>query len=74
MPRPIPENDLPPKLSAPAQRALADAGIHSLADAARRTRAEIACLHGVGPNTLKQLQAAFDVAGLSFANSDAGND
>ena len=62
------EGDLPAKLAAPAQRALAGAGITSLAQLAKMTEAEIKQLHGIGPNALKQLRTAMSAKGLSFAS------
>ena len=59
--------DLPPKLSQPAHRALAGAGIQRLAQLTKFTEEEIKQLHGIGPNALKQLRQALAVRGLSFA-------
>jgi predicted flap endonuclease-1-like 5' DNA nuclease len=59
------ENDLP-KLAAPAQRALASVGITRLAQLSKFSAAEIAQLHGIGPNALKQIRAAMAAQGLSF--------
>jgi predicted Fe-Mo cluster-binding NifX family protein len=56
-----------PKLAAPARRALVGAGINSIAMLARRTEAEVAALHGMGPNAMKTLKAAMKQAGFSFA-------
>ena len=56
-----------PKLSAPAHRALAAAGITHLAQLTRVSEAEIKKLHGIGPNAIKQLQLALQDKGLSFA-------
>ena len=61
------ENDFP-KLSAPAQRALANAGIASLSLLAAHSESEVAKLHGMGPNALKRLKEALAEKGLSFAN------
>ena len=61
------ESDLPPKLSAPALRALAGAGISRLEQLTRVSEAEIKRLHGMGPNGLKQLRDALAAKGLSFA-------
>lgn len=61
------ESDLPPKLSAPAQRALAGAGYWRLEQLTRVREAEIKRLHGIGPNGLKQLRDALEAKGLSFA-------
>ncbi|WP_417215201.1 helix-hairpin-helix domain-containing protein [Arthrobacter sp.] len=58
-----PESDLP-RTSAPAARALANAGITSLAELAERPWDEIAALHGVGPRALRIWQAALDEHGL----------
>ena len=60
------DSDLP-KLSAPAHRALAAAGITHLAQLTRVSEAEIKKLHGIGPNAIKQLQLALQDKGLSFA-------
>jgi hypothetical protein len=59
------ESDLP-KLSAPAQRALAGAGYVRLEQFTEVTAAEVLKLHGVGPNGLKMLRAAMAEKGLSF--------
>jgi predicted Fe-Mo cluster-binding NifX family protein len=56
-----------PKLAAPARRALDGAGINSIAMLARRTQAEVAALHGMGPNAMKTLKTAMKQAGFSFA-------
>lgn len=60
-------SDLPSGLAKPAQRALAGAGITSLDGLARRTEAEIADLHGMGPNALGQIRDALATRGLAFA-------
>ena len=60
------DSDLP-KLSAPARRALAAAGITHLAQLTKVSEAEIKKLHGIGPNAIKQLQLALQDKGLSFA-------
>jgi hypothetical protein len=54
------------KLAAPAQRALADAGITSLSRFANLNEGEIKQLYGVGPNTLKQLKLAMNKKGVTF--------
>jgi len=54
-------------LAAPAKRALANAGINSLADLAKRRRADVAALHGMGPNALVKLEAKLAAVGLAFA-------
>jgi hypothetical protein len=58
---------LPVKLSAPAQRALAGAGISTLKQLAKWTESDLMELHGMGPNAVKQLQKALDDNGLAFA-------
>ncbi|MBI3174415.1 MAG: DNA-binding protein [Chloroflexi bacterium] len=60
-------NDLP-KLAAPAQRALSNAGIHSLAQLTKCSEADVKKLHGIGPNALEALRRALTENGLSFAN------
>jgi hypothetical protein len=57
-----------PKLSAPAQRALASAGVSSLEDVAKFTKIEILGLHGVGMSTILPLEEALRKAGLGFRN------
>lgn len=54
------------KLAKPAQRALANAGITSLQQLAKYSEEEIALLHGIGPNALRQIKQAFQEKGLSF--------
>jgi hypothetical protein len=60
-------NDLPTKLGAPAERALAGAGIKNLKQITKFTEAEIKQLHGVGPNAIGKLRQALEDKGLSFA-------
>jgi hypothetical protein len=60
-------SDLPPKLGAPAERALAGAGIKNLKQLTKFTEAEIKQLHGVGPNAIGKLRQALADKGLSFA-------
>ena len=60
------QTDLP-KLAAPAQRALAGAGIQNLKDLAKFSEVEIKDLHGIGPNALKALREAMKANGISFA-------
>jgi hypothetical protein len=55
-----------PALAAPAQRALAGAGIQNLQQLTKFSEAEIKQLHGIGPNALKQLRSALKAKGLSF--------
>ena len=58
-------NDFP-ELAAPAERALAGAGIQNLKQLAKHSEAEIKDLHGIGPNALKELHKALAAKGLSF--------
>ena len=66
-------SDLPTKLSQPAQRALAGAGIQNLKQLTKFSEAEIKQLHGIGPNALEKLRAALAEKGLSFAEKRKGN-
>ena len=61
------ESNLPPRLSAPALRALASVGVTRLEQLTTHTETEIKKLHGMGPNGMKQLREALDQHGLSFA-------
>jgi len=60
------ESDLP-KLSQPALRALAAAGVHNLKQLTRFSEDEVKKWHGIGPNALAQLRQALHEKGLSFA-------
>lgn len=60
-------NDLPAKLGAPAERALANAGIKNLKQLTKFTEAEIKQLHGVGPNAVGKLREALADMGWSFS-------
>lgn len=53
-------------LSAPARRALEQAGIHSVKDLARHSEKEILQLHGMGPSSLPKLKEALKKEGLTF--------
>jgi hypothetical protein len=55
-----------PKLAAPAQRALAAAGVRALGQLTKFSEDEIKQLHGIGPNALKELKRALKAQGLSF--------
>jgi len=57
-----------PKLAAPAQRALAGAGISNLRQLSRFSEKQIQELHGMGPNALKVLRQALAENGLAFAD------
>jgi hypothetical protein len=58
-----------PKMSAPALRALNNAGYTHLEQLTGVTEAEIKKLHGMGPNALGKLQVTMNDAGLSFAEA-----
>ena len=58
-----------PKLAAPAQRALASAGIQKLDDIATFTEDEIMRLHGMGPNAMRKIRETLAAKALSFARS-----
>ena len=62
----MPKNDLPEKLSNPAKRALAAAGIDSLVKLSRFTEREILKLHGIGPSAIPILREALKAKGRSF--------
>jgi hypothetical protein len=61
-----PSDDDFPKLSNPARRALANAGIRHMKDLTRITEADCARLHGIGPSTVTPLKAAMRARGLTF--------
>ena len=61
-------NDLPGELAAPAQRALAAAGIHQLKQLTKLAESEVKQWHGIGPNALGKLRQAMAEKGLSFAS------
>lgn len=54
------------RLSRPAKRALINAGIYSAKDLARRTRDEVAKLHGLGPSAFPILDSVLQANGLKF--------
>jgi hypothetical protein len=55
-----------PKLSAPAQRALAHAGYVRLEDLAGVSEADVLRLHGLGPSAMAPLREALAALGLSL--------
>ncbi len=61
------ESDLPPRLAAPARRALTAAGYLRLEQLAGVSEAELLQLHGMGPKALRQLREALAERGLSLA-------
>jgi hypothetical protein len=58
--------DALPKIAAPATRALASAGITSLAQLDGYSRATLAALHGMGPKALGILEASLAEVGLQL--------
>ena len=62
-------SDLPAKLSAPARRALAQAGYERLDQLSRVSETELMRLHGMGTKALGQLRDALAANGLSFAEA-----
>lgn len=58
--------DLPASIGAPATRALHGEGIETLDELARRTKREVAALHGVGPKAVRILEEALAERGLDF--------
>ncbi|MBZ0296150.1 MAG: DNA-binding protein [Anaerolineae bacterium] len=66
-----PESDLPPKLAAPAYRALAAAGIQHLEQLTAWHEKDVKALHGIGPTAIEKLRKALQARGLSF-KTEAG--
>ncbi len=54
------------KLGAPAHRALKAAGIETVEQLAKHTKAELLSLHGFGPKALGILQDVLNKHGLAF--------
>jgi hypothetical protein len=54
------------KLGKPAQRALINNSIFTLADLARKTVKEISAFHGIGPSSIPILRKALSKRGLKF--------
>jgi uncharacterized protein YdhG (YjbR/CyaY superfamily) len=61
------------RLAAPAQRALADAGITSLKQLSQKAERQIAQLHGMGPGALNTLLAILRTNGLTFKRETTRN-
>ena len=55
-----------PKIGAPAQRALAAAGVKQLKDLTKFSEQEVGLWHGIGPNALGKLRQAMAEKGFSF--------
>lgn len=56
------------KLAAPAQRALANAGITTLKQLSKFSEEEILRLHGMGKNAVQKIKEALNDNGLSFTD------
>lgn len=56
----------PPGMSGPGLRALGAAGIRSMDDLARRTEADVAALHGMGPKGIRLLREALTASDRAF--------
>jgi predicted flap endonuclease-1-like 5' DNA nuclease len=56
----------PRGVAAPAQRALAGAGITQLEQLAKWTESDLLALHGMGPKAIGLLRDALRAKGLSF--------
>lgn len=61
-----PEEGFLSLLSAPARRALENAGIKTLDQLAKRSEAEILELHGMGPSSIPKLRKTLKSEGYSF--------
>lgn len=61
-----PANPFGVKIGAPAERALANAGITSFRQLATYSEAEIAALHGIGQKAIGMLKTALAAQHLSF--------
>lgn len=58
--------NFPKGLARPALRALLSAGVADLKQLSRMREADVAALHGIGPNALERLREALHAAGLCF--------
>ncbi len=59
----------PPGMSGPSLRALSGAGVRSMSDLTRWTKADVAKLHGMGPKALALLEQTLGAKGRSFRQS-----
>ena len=60
------KDDRIPKIPAPAERALASAGVEGLRHLTRFTEDELLALHGFGPKALDMLRTTLAERGLGF--------
>lgn len=65
-----PEQEFLAALSAPARRALENAGIKTLRSLSKYSEKEILKLHGMGPASIPTLRNLLLKAGLSFTKKD----
>jgi predicted flap endonuclease-1-like 5' DNA nuclease len=56
----------PSGMSGPSLRALAHAGVRTMAQLAQRTEAEVAALHGMGPKGVRILRDGLAAQGRHF--------
>jgi hypothetical protein len=61
-----PEQEFLQKLSAPARRALENAGINTLTQLSRHSESDVIKLHGMGPSSLPKLRASLKKEGKGF--------
>lgn len=61
-----PNEGMMAKLSAPARRALVNAGIHSVEELAKWTEKDLLALHGLGPSSIPKLKQSLSEKGLQF--------
>ncbi|MFC9131552.1 MmcQ/YjbR family DNA-binding protein [Streptomyces sp. NPDC057099] len=61
-----PGGDLPAGIGRPATQALLGAGVTTLEQVARHSRAELLALHGVGPKAVRVLSEALEQRGLAL--------
>ena len=64
------DDTLPDGLSAPARRALTEAGCTTLTQVSQLSEAQVKRLHGIGPSTLVLLRLTLRANGMSFADED----
>ncbi|TGL60504.1 RNA polymerase [Leptospira sarikeiensis] len=65
----IEDENFPKGLAAPALRALANHGIHSLQQLSKYSKKEIAELHGIGKNAILLLRKSLKEIGKDFKGS-----
>lgn len=64
------DDTLPKGLSAPARRALIEAGCTTLTQVSQLTEAQVKRLHGIGPSSIVLLRLTLRANGLSYADED----